>query len=316
MDKQLLSYLVILFLATQLIGLFVGNEWIKAIELQPELRPTIVNDNPEDISNSIGLIVYILSFTAGMLIAIKLFKKKTFWIFKLLESLAVLGASWIVFVTVMPLELATTLSLLLILARFIFAKNLLLRNIATILSVSGAGAFIGISLGVIPVLVFAVLLAVYDYIAVFKTKHMVTLAKNIVGKNLAFTFGLPSGVQEKEGKMELIEKEEPAMEAKAWPKKELQTVTQKKGQFHLFELGAGDMVIPLVFAVSVLGEAKLAHAFPIYWISPALILLASLIGLIATMVIAERKIGRALPALPLQTALMVLVWLGLAAIGF
>ena len=113
--------------------------------------------------------------------------------------------------------LALILPLAIVIARFVFRKNIWLRNLASILAAAGAGPLIGYNFGIIPVALFLVILAGYDIIAVFYTKHMVTLAKSITKKNLAFTFALPT-------------------------------------TDHQFELGTGDMVIPLVFAVSVLTE--------------------------------------------------------------
>jgi len=84
---------------------------------------------------------------------------------------------------------------------------------------------------------------------------------------------------------------------------------------HVFQLGTGDMVIPLVFAASLMNAKAQALAFPFYLVSPLGVLLASLIGLILTLEYADRK-RIALPALPPQTVLMVLAWVALGAAGF
>ena len=124
-----------------------------------------------------------------------------------------------------------------------------------------------------------VLLSVYDYVAVFKTKHMVTLAKSVTKKNLSFTYALPT-------------------------------------KEHQFELGTGDLVMPLVFATSVLASTKPLYPFPQYLVPPTLILLASLTGLILTISYLSKRIGKALPALPPQTALMIAAFFLSKLIGF
>ncbi|MBI5884657.1 hypothetical protein HZB89_01015, partial [archaeon] len=141
-------------------------------------------------------------------------------------------------------------------------------NISSVVATAGAGALIGVSMALVPIIIFIVLLSVYDLIAVFKTKHMVKMAKHIVKQNLAFTFALPTKV-------------------------------------HVFELGTGDLVIPLVVASSVL---KFWHSgFIVNLAAAVLVLFASLAGLVWTMEISQKKIGRPLPALPLQTVSMLLM---------
>ena len=108
---------------------------------------------------------------------------------------------------------------------------------------------------------------------------MVTLAKGVTKKNLAFTFALPT-------------------------------------KEHTFELGTGDMVIPLTFAVSVLNATKVSLPLELRLIPALIILLASLTGLIWTINFSAKKIGRALPALPPQTVLMVLAYALVYATGY
>jgi len=270
MNKKLLLQVLAIFLVTQIIGLYVGTGLI-SIELE---RQGIVNDNPDDPVNSVGLFVYILAFTAILLIILKFYKGDL--LFKFLESILVFLTSMIVFGFVFPEEFglaALVLPIILVVSRWIFRKNLLLRNIASVLAAAGAGPLIGYNLGIIPVSLFLVILAGYDIIAVFYTKHMVTLAKGITKKNLAFTFALPT-------------------------------------KEHQFELGTGDMVIPLVFAVSILVETSKSFSLFFALISPAIILWGSLVGLLLTIHYSSKNVGKALPALPLQTAIM-FVMLGL-----
>lgn len=272
MQKSLGIQLIALFLITQIIGLGTASTLIKE-----EVHATIITENPEDIENAIGLFVYILVFTAFFLVAITFIKRRRIFI-KLFETIAVFGASLIVFYSFIP-AVAFMFAILLIALRKVLYKSIWVKNIATMLAVAGVGALLGVSLGVLPVLLFIVLLAVYDIVAVFGTKHMVTMAKAITKENLAFTYSLPT----------------------------------KK---HVFQLGSGDMVIPLTFAVTVMnaGVAR-GLVFPEQFIPPGGILVASLVGLLLTLEIAAKK-RIALPALPLQTLLMVAVWFGAMLLGF
>ncbi len=279
MEKKLMLKLSVLFIITQFLGIAVAVNFIGAIQEGTLEQTGIVTENPEDVENAIFLFVYILIFTAIFLVMLHFFKGVV--LFKLLESFVVFGTAWVVFGVFLP-DIGFMLAVLLVAIRIALPKNILLRNLSSVIAVAAVGALIGISLGVLPVLLFIVLLSIYDFIAVFKTKHMVKLAKGITKKNLAFTFALPS--------------------------KELE---------HQFELGTGDMVIPLTFAVSVMSTSALQGiVFPQYIVPGALILLGSLIGLLWTINYSSKHVGKALPALPPQTVLMLLMW-GLAkAIGF
>lgn len=274
MNRSLVVQLVAFFLITQALGLYVGMGLIEA-----DVRATIVTDNPEDVINSAGLFVYILVFTAILLLVIAYFKRFTYIIFKAFETLAVFATSLIVFAAFSDSWLILAAALAVVVSRIVYAKNLWLRNFTSIIAVAGSGSLIGVSLGILPMAVFLALLAAYDFIAVFKTKHMVTLAKSITKKNLSFTYAMPT------------------------PE-------------HTFELGTGDMVVPLAFSVSVLAAYAPLYAFPLNLAPSLLILAAALAGQLATIEYSSRHVGTALPALPPQAIAMLVMMGAIKLLGF
>lgn len=261
MDKKLFLQLAGIFLLTQSLGLMVASSLISE-----QVQAKIITDNPEDFTNVLGLAAYIGVITVIILVVIRYYKGVL--LFKVLEALAVLAAGFVALASLLPDLIALVLVGLLVLSRFIWVKNIWVRNVATMITIMGAGALIGVSVSLWPIILFIVLLAAYDFIAVFWTKHMGAMAKALTERNLAFTCALPT----------------------------------KK---HRFELGAGDLVMPLVVSSSVLKffpgslEVKLAVAVSV--------LAASFIGLNLTLMYSEKHIGKALPALPLQGIGMVLV---------
>ncbi len=278
MDRELMLQLGMFFLIVNGLGLLVGYHLI-----QEDLQTTIINDNPEDPINSLGLIAYMLVGTAFILIAIKFFPDKLlYWVLKGIEALALVTTAFITFwglIGYVPSvesdiaqALAIILAVALIIIRIFMPQYLIWRNISSIVATVGVGALLGVSIGVLPVIVFLILLAAYDYIAVFKTKHMVTMAKAVAKKNLSFTFALP---------------------------------TEK----HQFELGTGDLVMPLVFSVSVLNDSLTRGLIWPYATLPSiLILIAAFLGLAFTLDYGSKNVGKALPALPLQVAMMVVTY--------
>ncbi len=262
-------------LLLQLIALFTITQllglYVASNLISSQAQVTLFTENPNDPMNAIGLVVYIFVVTLIVLVLITFFKKKVFGVFlRLFEIGAIFGTSMIV---LSPILGKTTFmfSVLLIASRLALKKNIWLKNATSILAVAGVGSVLGIGLGVLPVIVFIAMLSAYDLIAVFGTKHMVKMAEAITTQNLAFTFTMPT----------------------------------KK---HAFQLGTGDMVIPLVFATAALKYSQSKMAFPVFFIPSILLLIASLAGLLLTLdYCAKKKI--ALPALPLQSAFMIITWI-------
>ena len=275
MNRPLFLQLLGFFLIVQLVGLYVGYQLYLA-----DVQPVIISDDPNDVSNSFGLLAYVFLGTIMILLAIKFLPDSVlYWVFKGIEALAVFSTALIVFFAFVPEAFAILGAVALITIRVFAPQYLIWRNISSVIATIGAGSLIGVSVGVLPVILFLVLLSVYDYIAVFKTKHMVTMAKAVAKKNLAFTFAMPT----------------PA---------------------HQFELGTGDLVMPLVFSVAVMKQAMIAGlVWPVALIPSFAILIASFAGLWMTLDYGNKHVGKALPALPLQVALMVLMYGTLAATG-
>ncbi|MCD6479012.1 MAG: hypothetical protein J7L44_03965 [Candidatus Diapherotrites archaeon] len=269
MPSKALAQLFALFLITQLLGLAVANVLIKE-----EVKAVILTDNPEDIENALALFAYILIATAVLLVLITFVKVRG--IAMLFEFFALFATATLVFAALVP-RVAFLFIFTLIALRLLLRRSILIKNIASCVAVAGAGSLIGVSLGVMPAALFLAILSVYDYIAVFKTKHMVRLGRAIARENIAFTFSLP---------------------------------TKEK----VYQLGTGDLVMPLVFATAVMNKARLNYSFPYYLVPIALLLFASFLGLVFTVYYCAKK-KHALPALPLQSVFMLTAWLAMLASG-
>jgi presenilin-like A22 family membrane protease len=100
-----------------------------------------------------------------------------------------------------------------------------------ILLAAGVASIFGVSLGTLPVIVLLVLLAVYDAISVYKTKHMITLAQGIIDLKTPILFVIPKKRDYsfiKEGIGKLGDGEERSA----------------------FIIGMGDLIMPSVLVVS------------------------------------------------------------------
>jgi len=87
-------------------------------------------------------------------------------------------------------NIGLALSALVCITKYFAQKSRLLKNFCMVMITSTFATLIGYSIAFLPLFIFAVILAVYDYIAVYKTKHMVFLAENIINTNYIFTIAL------------------------------------------------------------------------------------------------------------------------------
>jgi presenilin-like A22 family membrane protease len=199
-------------------------------------EPFEVNDikafsNPEATSNVLWWVAIILVFTAFILIIVKMNKK---WVIQAFILFTVFSTLYYVFFAVLsmflPLEINFFLTIMLSIALTIllykFPEWYVIDIIGVIIG-AGAASIFGISLAIIPTLLLLVLLAVYDYIAVYRTKHMIALAEGVMDLRLPILLVIP----------------------KHW---NYSFLTDKfdKEEREAFFMGLGDAVMPTILVIS------------------------------------------------------------------
>jgi presenilin-like A22 family membrane protease len=153
-------------------------------------------EDPTQVTNSIYYIVLVFAFTLIVLIAIK---KNMKWIISLLIYLAIVSTLYYVFFalfTMIPLlsgfediiSVLISVGLTVLLYKY---PEWYIIDILGVCIAGGVSALLGISLSVIPVVILLILLAVYDAISVYKTKHMITLAEGVMDLKLPILFIIP-----------------------------------------------------------------------------------------------------------------------------
>ncbi len=177
----------------------------------------------------------------------------------------------------------------------IVAKNYRpkLRNFIAITSSIGVGIVIGLN-GFNLAYLLMLFIAVYDYVAVFITKHMLTLAKAVSERNLAFLIGssdveaIPKSYVTAKDRVD-FKKSVNIRDVKDPTIKELIA----SGGIPIMSqvmLGTGDLAIPLMLTVS-------SYISFLNYIIPVMIILGSIAGLVFTMYLLKTyKV--ALPAIP------------------
>ncbi|MEM2787461.1 MAG: presenilin family intramembrane aspartyl protease PSH [Archaeoglobaceae archaeon] len=146
----------------------------------------VVFENPEDVSNSFIYFILILLFTSLVL----LLARSQQFLAGLIYFLTLIS---IFYVLIPFLDVFAIFVAIFITALLIKKPNWLLVNISAFMLSVGISAMFGISLEPLPVMVLLAILAVYDAISVYKTKHMLSLADSVTKINAPMVFVIPKG---------------------------------------------------------------------------------------------------------------------------
>ena len=169
-----------LFAACMLASLFVGSQLVAQ-------EVSMVEDSA-DVTNSAYFFGYILFATLVLLLVLKYYSGRRLFVF--------LEAALIFFTADLALELfvgglaSAGIALGIVAFRFLYPAS---RTLALAFGAAVVGALIGASLDFVPAALLGLALAAYDYYAVFKSKHMVTLAKGLNDRNAAMALTVKSG---------------------------------------------------------------------------------------------------------------------------
>ena len=292
-NRQLLN-IISLFTIVQFAGLLVTIYALGPVEVYAgPVQPA------STFSQALLYLGYIIVTAAVIIIIFKFVRGNI--LFVLMEGFVVLFATafllFIVLSTIFPnanyvyiLVFSAITTIILIIAKNYRPR---LRNLIAITSSIGVGVVIGLN-GFSLAYILMLLIAIYDYIAVFITKHMITLAKSVSEKNLAFLIGSSDieAIPEK-----YVTKKDKAEFAKAVKVSEVKDPVIRdlieKGIIPVVsqvQLGTGDLAIPLMLTVS-------AYITFLNFTVPVLIIIGSILGLVFTMYLLKRyKV--ALPAIP------------------
>jgi presenilin-like A22 family membrane protease len=245
-DLRVTIALVIFFLLAQIVGLVLINadSTLTVINGQPTVVHQETSLGPRPELSGMGTFAYIaIGLIIGTLLILLIIRLKKVNIWKAWFFLAVFLAISLSLGVFLSYYLAFILALALALIK-ILKPNVIVHNITEVLMYAGIAVFLVPLLNVLWAFILLIAISLYDVYAVFKSKHMVTMAK-FQAKSQVFA-GLfipytpkpqPSG-------------QEPATKtSKLTPSKEFKTAEAKpeQGERKNAVLGGGDIAFPLIF---------------------------------------------------------------------
>jgi len=172
--------LVLFFLIAQVVGLLIVNKYIdhqaSSVKQETVMKPLPYNLERPEMENKSSSFVYItLSLIIGTVLVLLLvkFNKPVIWrvwfFFTVVITLSIAFAAFI------DAKLALIIALILTILK-LYRQNIITQNISEIFIYGGLAAVFVPIMNVFAAFMLLLVISVYDFIAVFKTKHMIKLA--------------------------------------------------------------------------------------------------------------------------------------------
>jgi len=193
-------------------------------------------EDPESMANPLIFMALLLGFTAILLLLIKYGRKNLIaWVI----AASIFLTFVYTFAAIVPLLVGPGYVQIAVMLALSIAASVLLYKYPEwyvidglgLLLAAGVASIFGASFDIIPVILLLVILAVYDAISVYKTKHMLTLAEGVIDMKTPILFVIPKKRDYsyiKEGIGKLGEGEERSA----------------------FIIGMGDLIMPAILVVS------------------------------------------------------------------
>ncbi|HLC86628.1 MAG TPA: presenilin family intramembrane aspartyl protease [Candidatus Nanoarchaeia archaeon] len=262
-DLKITLLLVFLFLASHVIGLFIVKHYL------PDEQPLPLNIQKPEFDEKTSYFPIFVTIIVATALALLLLKFRAVRLWKLWFFLSVFITLSISFNSFLPEIVAVAVALIFSIVK-IFKPSIIVHNFTELFIYGGLAAIFVPVLNVVSAAVLLVLISIYDFIAVWKTKHMVSLAKFQAESNVFAGLFVPYSVK--------------SIKAK-------NVKSAKSAAVEQAILGGGDIGFPLLFSGVIM---------KIFGLQYALIVSASAaIALTLLFFLAEKK--KFYPAMPFLT---------------
>ena len=275
--------LLFLFFMSQLVGLIITNSYIDHKATEETGKVTFV-DLPYDmerppVEQKSSFVFILMAILVGTVLVLLLIRFKKTFLWKIWFFLAVLLTLSIALSAFMNSIIAFLLSLILAVYK-IFRPNVIVHNITEVFVYGGLAAIFVPIMNLFAVFVLLILISVYDFIAVFKIKHMVKMAKFQTKSKVFAGLLIPYKREKDKGKIVNGIK----------VKKSVKTAI----------LGGGDIGVPLLFAGVVMKGLMLEQGVLAGFLKTLIIPIFATIALYILFLKGEKN--KFYPAMPFLTA--------------
>lgn len=261
-DLKITIYLVILFITAQVVGLFVVSQKIAPsfdeignIKLNNDgviiLEENLESEPPFSHTGNLLYLVFMVLFGTSLLFILNKFKLFSMW--KLWFFLAISGSLFYALETFMMWQIAAVISI--VAAYFkLFKSNMIIHNLTEIFIYGGIAVLMYKWFSVPIAILLLVVISIYDMIAVWQSKHMITLAK-AQAENKMFAGLLIPYKSEKNSSAIKIKKENTDLKSSKISHSQIKMKIPKgfkEEKVSSAILGGGDIAFPLLFGATIM----------------------------------------------------------------
>ena len=224
--------LLVIFLLAQFIGLGIIYKYIdfnQSTEEETVFKDLPIGERPP-LEEKTSFLPVILTILIGTVLLLFIIKRNLIWIWRIWFLMAVT----ICLTTVLSIFIPVIISFIIALALGIwkiFKPNFIVHNLTELFIYGGLAAIFVPVFNLLSVSILLILIALYDAYAVWKSKHMITLAKSQAESKVFAGFLLPYKIP------------------KAKP-----LIKTKPVKVRTAVLGGGDIGFPLIFAGVIMKE--------------------------------------------------------------
>lgn len=284
--------LVLFFFMAQFVGLLIINHYIdhkKTFETKTvEYRPLPFDIERPEVKNQSTSFIYItIAILIGTLLVLLLMKFNKPFIWKFWFFLSVFFTLLIAFYAFANIYFATALALILAILK-LYKPNIIIQNLSEIFIYGGLAAFVVNIFNLFAVFMLLIIISIYDFIAVFKTKHMIKLAK-FQSESKVFA-----------GLLIPYEREKISIKSEASVKSKIQSSNDIKSKKSVAVLGGGDIGFTLIFAGAVMKDLMLHEIQLIAFLKTIVIPVFATLALLALLLKGQQN--KFYPAMPILSA--------------
>ena len=241
--------LALFFFLAQLVGLVIVNQYIdhrKTIETQTIVLKDLPYglERPQVENQSTSFIYIAIAILIGTLLLLLIIKTNITFLWKIIFFFSVTLTLSIAFSAFINPIIAGLLALAISFWR-LYRPDPIVHNISEIFIYGGLAAFMVNIFNLFAAFMLLILISVYDYVAVYRTKHMVKLAEFQSKSRIFAGLFIP------------YQREKPAMKASFHKKT---SVSKQKPKGSIAVLGGGDIGFTLIFAGVVMKGLMLHEA--------------------------------------------------------
>ena len=239
-----------MFLAAQFLGIAIiyNNIDVEKSSVEQTVFEEIPFLERPPVQENYSFLPIIIAVLIGTAFLLLLMKYNLTWVWKIWFLLAVTMSLTVAFGSFIPYSIALLLALVFGLWK-IFKPNFWVQNITELFIYGGLAVIFVPLFNILSVSILMVLIAIYDAYAVWKSKHMITLAKSQTKAKIFAGLLIPYDLKKSKAR---ISHKISHLKNKLNSKEKSKSKHKSTGRIAM--LGGGDIAFPIIFAGVILKE--------------------------------------------------------------